>query len=131
MQKQILAPCLENWLKKNLELLWVPDIYATGSFPLPPNTEGIALGKVFLHSRMCPILPCSPQRIELLIHELIHIRQQQKSLYLPWFFAYGLAWMQSGFQYRKNLFEKYTYKEARRLLRLYLSENPCSCLEFS
>lgn len=92
--------------------------------PVFKKHNAISLGFVVLlrKSKFKPFDLTNDRMVETVIHELIHIRQQQKTLILPWFVAYLLLWIGTGFSYRKNPLESVAFREGAELLQNYRAE---------
>ena len=91
---------------------------------IPKKHSAISLGFVVFmrESRYAPCDPKDAALVEVLIHELIHIRQQQRCLILPWYLAYVVLWCWVGFNYRKNWLEEVAYAGAAKLRKQYERE---------
>lgn len=66
---------------------------------LPPWAIAQTWGPLILWKRSRPITP------DVLAHELRHVDQAKRLLWIGWPFAYLLAWIRAGFRYSRISYE--------------------------
>jgi len=117
------TPELRKWLSTNVYPVKRVRFIVTNKMPTLQKHNAISLGfVVFLRrSRFHPADADNRWIVETLIHEMVHIRQQQRTLIVPWFIAYFLCWIATGFSYGKNPFETNAVGKAKELVAKYYS----------
>lgn len=118
------SPELKNWLSQNVYPVRMVHFVWLDRMPVLKRHNAISLGFVVLlrRSKFQPTDPSNKWIVETIIHELVHIRQQQRTLIIPWFVAYLLLWIFTGFSYRKNPLEIDAVRKAAVLIEQYDQE---------
>ena len=132
LMKTKLPDCLADWIDRKMpELGGVRRVRIIFCDSLPfewlpgdrSKIEGITLwGEIYLRSRFHPIDPHDPDKIELLLHELVHVEQFRKNpLLFP--INYLLEHVKTG--YWDNPAEVEARSRAEKLMKEYLLEDIC------
>lgn len=87
--------------------------------------SGLTLWRsIYLRPRLRPFDPCDRRKVELILHELIHVGQfRARPLTFP--IAYLLNFAARG--YRNHPAEVEARAEAHRLAHEYARDDPCGC----
>jgi hypothetical protein len=127
-----IEPCLVEWIEKNMPELggmggvriqccdrlpfqWVPGFM--------PTVSGITLwNTIYLKKRVCAIRPSDLDRVELLLHELVHVGQFRRG-WLSFPLRYLVDLLRVG--YWNIPAEKEARERSEELMILYQKDLPC------
>jgi hypothetical protein len=129
-----LPDCLADWIDRKMpELGGVRFVKISYSHRLPfewlpgdrSGIDGLTLWRgIYLRENFYPVDPCDPEKVELLLHELVHVLQFRKDplrfplLYLINHLRYG---------YWNNPAEVEARAISEKLIQEYLREDVCGC----
>lgn len=128
-----LPECLAKWIAGTMpELGDVGRVRVLACEPLPfewlPGDRswiaGITLwSRVHLRERLCPIDPGNLSRVELLLHELVHVGQfRAQPVLFPLRYLWSMAWR----GYENCWPERQARERAKVLVDRYAAERPCA-----
>jgi hypothetical protein len=124
--------CLARWIDTNMPgLKGVRHVsfYCcdSGDLPIGPimnlvGARGLTLGDhVHIRQDICPIDQCNPDKVRLLLHELVHVEQYRADSGFP--VKYIADHLRHGYQ--NNPAEIAARARAQSLLSAYMAANPC------
>lgn len=89
------------------------------------NIKAITLwSSIYLRNRFCPVDPCDRTKVELLLHELVHVEQFRDSpILFPIKYLFNLIWH----GYWNNPAEIEARARSSSLIQAYSLEDPCHC----
>jgi hypothetical protein len=127
-----LPDCLARWIDDLMPALGgvrSVSFHGCGARDLPMGpimnlvaADGITLGDhVLIRRSLCPIDPCDPDKVRLLLHELVHVEQYRADPAFP--ASYVVDHLRFG--YRSHPAEVAARDRAAHLLGAWLAETPC------